>query len=103
MMNNESVILKIKCPNCNKNINITYNTEKCPKCEIDFDINQVHSLFHAYETRLANSKMYKFGQNMERTGDNLNSLGNYIQQIGCFIFSIPLGLFCIWLIWTLIR
>lgn len=94
--------LKIKCENCSKDFYLTFNTTQCPNCGIQFNPNDVHKIFYDYESHLANSNLYRFEERMEKSGESIEKTGNAIQQIGCFIFMIPLGLFCIWLIITML-
>jgi hypothetical protein len=39
---------------------------------------------------------------LENIGENIQKTGNAIQQIGCFIFGLPLGIFCLYMIFKII-
>lgn len=39
---------------------------------------------------------------LENIGNNIEKTGNAIQQIGCFIFGLPLGIFCLYMIFKII-
>ena len=101
-MDIEKEKLKLKCNSCQKDFYMTFNTTQCPNCHAQFNPEEVHQIFYDYESRLANSKLYRFGERMEKSGESIEKTGNVIQQIGCFIFLIPLGLFCIWLIFSML-
>lgn len=101
-MDIKSKKIKLKCENCSKDFYLTFNTTQCPNCGIHFNSDDVHQLFYEYESRLANSKLYRFGEKTERVGDSLEKSGSFLQQLGCFIFLIPLGLFCLWLIFSIL-
>lgn len=101
-MDIEKEKLKLKCNSCQKDFYMTFNTTQCPNCHAQFNPEEVHQIFYDYESRLANSKLYRFGERMEKSGESIEKTGNVIQQIGRFIFLIPLGLFCIWLIFSML-
>lgn len=90
--------LKIQCPNCGKEIIITFNTIHCPKCNQNFDSDSIHQVFYDYETQVANSSYTKAGEKLEKFSKGAEKTGKAIEQIGCFIFMLPLGLICIWFI-----
>lgn len=79
----ENQILKLECYTCNKKFNCTYNTTRCPHCGARFNPDEVHELFHEYETQLANNKAYQFGNKMEKAGENINKAGEGLYNCGC--------------------
>ena len=102
-MDIENKRLKMKCNSCQKDFFLTFNSTECPNCHAQFDTNEIHKIFYDYESNLANSKLYRFGEKMEKSGNNIAKTGDFIQQLGCFIFMIPIGLFCLWLIFSLLK
>lgn len=101
-MDIEKEKLKLKCNSCQKDFYMTFNTTHCPNCDAQFNPEDVHKIFYDYESRLANSKLYRFGEKMEKTGNTIESAGGFMQQLGCFIFMIPIGLFCLWVIFSML-
>ncbi|MBS7577486.1 MULTISPECIES: hypothetical protein [unclassified Enterococcus] len=97
-MDIENKTFNIECPNCKKKITLTFHTVKCPKCGITYDEKEVKQAFYNYESTVENSKLYKFGQYMEKSGEGMNQAGKTIGQLGCFIFFLPLLIFLIWFI-----
>lgn len=89
-MENEKI--KITCPNCKKQIYLTFNTKECPKCGFKYDDEAVKNIFYKLESERANSKliqigkkMEKSGAQMEKAGDAMNSLGNSMMGCGCLL------------------
>lgn len=101
-MSIENEKLKITCPHCQKPIILTFNTTRCPKCGGVYEINDVHQLFYDYESQVANSKFIQSGEKLEKIGDGLQTTGKSIEKIGCFIFMLPLGLFCLYMIFKIL-
>ena len=84
--------LKVACKNCNKNIVLTFNSQRCPKCHTHFDTDEIHNLFYEYESQLANSTAYKIGNNLESIGAEGQKIGGCLSNIGCIIFLLPIAL-----------
>lgn len=95
-MDIEKKTLKMKCESCGNDFILTFNTVKCPKCGIAFNIDEIHKIFYNYESRLANSKLYQRSQRMQKSGERLEKTGETISQIGCLLFMLPIGLLCLW-------
>lgn len=102
-MDLENERIKINCNFCKKDFILTFNTTQCPNCGGKFSPEEVHQVFYNYESRLANSKLYRAGEKMQKSGERIEKTGSFISQIGCFIFMLPLGLFCIWLIMNMFK
>lgn len=96
-MDIETESLKIYCPHCTKKIILTFNTNKCPKCQNEFNIDEVHKLFYEYQSQVLNSTGHKVGKNLESFGNTVSEAGGCIQNIGCIIFLFPLALFLLYL------
>lgn len=77
--------LKVTCPSCGDNIIITYRTESCPKCNLQFNPDYIHKIFHDYETRLLNNKVYQAGGKLEKVGNTTQNVGNAMSRVGCFL------------------
>lgn len=99
----EGKTLKITCPICKKSMILTFNTTQCPHCHSTFDTDEVHKVFYDYESKLANSKLYRFGSYMEKSGNAMSGFGGFLQNLGCFIFLLPIGIFCIYILISLLK
>lgn len=95
--------LKVTCNGCQNKIVVTFNTIQCPKCGTKYDAEEVHNLFYNYETQLANSKAYNFGEKAEKTSKATSSFGDWIQTLGCLIFFIPGTIFLIFILKALLQ
>lgn len=101
-MDIEKERLNMKCEACQNDFILTFHTVKCPKCGAVFNPDEVHQIFYNYESKLANSNLYQYGQRMQKSGKRIEKTGETISQIGCFIFMIPIGLLCLWFIISLL-
>lgn len=85
--------IKIPCPNCQKNTIVTYRTESCPVCNMQFNTDYIHSFFHDYETRLMNNKAYSAGEKISEFGNAAKNVGNGLSKIGramTLLITIPI-------------
>lgn len=92
-MDIEKEKIKIPCPSCQKRIVITYRTESCPFCNMQFNTDYIHSIFHDYETRIMNNKAYRAGEKMSEFGNATQEIGNGMSKIGCgmtLLITIPI-------------
>ena len=48
------------------------------------------------------AKTENFANGAEKFGNSMQKVGNGCQTIGCFIFGLPLGIFCIYLIYQIL-
>lgn len=101
-MGDQPQAIKTACSNCNKKIFVTYNTKQCPNCGAAFNENEVHNLFHAQETYIANSKMYRSGKRLEKFGNGMGNLADLFNAIGCFLMLVPIVVICVIIIWALL-
>lgn len=102
-MNIRNSSLKVRCDSCKRDILITFNTNKCPKCGNNFDSDGIHNLFYDAETKYLNSNYHKISKNLETTGNTLNSVGNFFKSLGCLIFSIPFVLILLSILKSLLK
>ena len=102
-MDLQNKTLNINCPHCGKNITLTFNTIKCPKCGGTFKSAAVKRFFYNYESRLANSKSYKVANAIEKTGNGLTGFGNFLSSLGCAIMGIPLLIILVWFILSMLK
>lgn len=89
-MNLENTKLKLKCNNCNNNIILTFHTQRCPKCGVEFDQDEVKQKFYDYESSVENSTATKVGNALEGVGDTIQGCGQAISSLGCLIICILL-------------
>ena len=92
-MDIEQEKIKIPCPNCQNKIVVTYHTESCSRCGMQFNPDYIHKIFHDYETRLLNNRAYQLGENLEKFGNATQDIGNGVSRIGCTLtlfITIPI-------------
>lgn len=98
IMDLQNTTLNIICPYCSKNITLTFNTIRCPKCSGTFEPESIKRIFYDYESRIANSSAMKFANSMETTGKALDSFGSFLSSLGCVIMGLPVMIILIWFI-----
>lgn len=89
-MNTEQERLKVSCLHCKKDIILTFNTTKCPKCGQSFKVDEVHQVFYDYESQIANSRAHNAANKINSVSEGTRKTGNWLQDIGCVIFLLPL-------------
>lgn len=78
-MENEKI--KINCPNCKKQIYLTFNTKECPKCGFKYDDEAVKDIFYKLESERANSKLIQIGDRLQKSGKGLQNAGNAMDSV----------------------
>ena len=93
-MDLENIKLRYTCPYCKKTFLLTYHTDRCLKCGVRYNTDEVKSIFHAYESNVENNGFTQVGDALQGCGGALQGCGGFIGGIGCliilFFLLIPL-------------
>ena len=89
-MDLEQARLKLKCEHCKNDIILTFHTQRCPKCGMEYDSDEVKQIFYDYESYVENSKATQVGNTLDGCGTALQGCGQSLSSLGCLIMIILL-------------